>query len=90
MPENGTLTIRAQLEDNGSSKQVLLDIEDTGVGVPEGNMSEIFNPFFTSRKEKGFGLGLFISRVIVEKHNGKIYAQIKEGQGTIIRVELPV
>lgn len=90
MSENGILTIRAQLEDNGSKKQVLLDVEDTGVGVPEDNMSEIFNPFFTSRKEKGFGLGLFISRVIVEKHHGRIYAQLKEDQGTIIRVELPV
>jgi signal transduction histidine kinase len=90
MTEDGTLTIRAQLENNGNSRKVFLDVEDTGIGVPESHISKIFNPFFTSRKEKGFGLGLFISRIIVEKHRGKIYAQSKEGQGTIIRVEFPV
>lgn len=90
MSENGTLTIRTQLKENGNGRMVLLDVEDTGVGVPEGDLSKIFNPFFTSRKEKGFGLGLFISRVIVEKHRGKIYARQKADQGTIIRVELPV
>ncbi|MBW1806483.1 MAG: ATP-binding protein [Deltaproteobacteria bacterium] len=90
LQEDGVLTIRAGIHKNGADRNVLLEVEDTGVGVSEDDIPRLFDPFFTSRKAKGFGLGLFISRVIVERHNGTMRARSKEGQGTVISVEFPI
>jgi signal transduction histidine kinase len=59
------------------------------MGIPEKDLPRIFDPFFTARKNKGFGLGLSISKRIIEKHNGTIRVESKVGQGTIIFVDLP-
>jgi signal transduction histidine kinase len=88
--QQGSITIRARLEENGNPAIIHLEVADTGMGIPAEELPRIFDPFFTSRKKKGFGLGLFISRTIVEKHNGTILATSKEGEGTVVRVELPV
>jgi PAS domain S-box-containing protein len=74
--------------DNGAEK-VHLEIADTGMGILEKDLPKIFDPFFTARKNKGFGLGLSISKRIVEKHNGTIRVDSKVGQGTIIYIDFP-
>jgi two-component system NtrC family sensor kinase len=87
MPAGGTLTLRTDLEKG----QVRLDFQDTGVGIPQENLSKLFTPFFTTKKEvKGVGLGLAVSYGIVQRHQGKIVVKSKEGEGTTFSVFLPV
>ena len=62
--------------------------EDTGAGMPEGQLAHIFSPFYTT-KEKGTGLGLAVSQKIVEGHGGRIAAQSTPGKGTTLEVWLP-
>jgi len=81
------ITIR-KTGDNGDTK-VTLEVEDNGVGIPEEDLQNIFNPFFTSRKENGFGMGLFISKIIVEKHSGSISVRSTPYKGTVMRIDFP-
>lgn len=69
---------------------VRLRVEDKGVGIAKIHLNEIFEPFFTKGKKEGFGLGLFISRRIIENHNGIIYSESEEGRGSQFIVELPL
>ena len=86
--QKGTISIRARGDGAGKSPKILLEVEDTGAGIPEEELPKIFDPFFTSRKIKGFGLGLFIAKTIVERHNGTIVATAKAGEGTLMKIEL--
>jgi signal transduction histidine kinase len=86
-PPGGKITFSAQ-EINGT---VHIDIADTGCGIPESKMGQIFNPFYTTKEPgKGTGLGLFIVRQIVERNKGKITLKSKEGIGTTFTLEFPV
>lgn len=64
-------------------------IEDSGSGIEKHFLNEIFEPFFTFGKKEGFGLGLFISRRIIEKHDGIIFAESDIGKGAQFIIELP-
>jgi PAS domain S-box-containing protein len=91
MPLGGTLNVGLATVINELGPSMALTVKDDGAGIPPEELSSIFNPFFTARKRKGFGLGLFISKRIVENHNGSItVADSKLGEGTTIRVELPL
>jgi PAS domain S-box-containing protein len=90
VPEEGSIKIRVMLDRDSETKWIRLEIEDTGVGIPADDLPKIFDPFFTARKTKGFGLGLFICKRIVEKHGGTIRVQSSTGSGTLMTVELPV
>jgi signal transduction histidine kinase len=67
---------------------VRIDIADTGAGIPDENLSKIFEPYF-STKETGTGLGLAIVKKVVEIHNGTIEVESKTGEGTKFTVRLP-
>lgn len=71
---------------------VQIIISDNGVGIPEQIQSNIFNPFFTTKPVgKGTGLGLSISyQIITEKHNGKLFCNSMQGQGTQFIIEIPL
>jgi PAS domain S-box-containing protein len=85
----GSITIRlAEMRSNGTGR-IDFEVADTGTGIHERDLPKIFDLFYTARKNKGFGLGLFICKRIVDKHNGTISAQSTIGQGTVIRVCLP-
>jgi PAS domain S-box-containing protein len=71
---------------NDGIVQVILS--DSGCGIPKSNLTKIFEAFFTSTKN-GFGLGLFISRRIIEKHEGFLFAESTLGKGTDMYIELP-
>lgn len=82
------ITIRTYLSND--SNFVFIQIEDHGVGIPEGNLSHLFVPGFTT-KEKGKGLGLAIVKDLVEgRCNGTIKFQSKVGSGTIFTICLPI
>ncbi|MFH2066866.1 MAG: ATP-binding protein [Pseudomonadota bacterium] len=67
---------------------IRISIQDTGIGIAEDNMSKIFDPYFTT-KEKGSGLGLAITYSIINKHNGYLAVESKEGAGSIFTIYLP-
>jgi len=68
---------------------VEIEFTDTGVGIPEEHLHNIFDPFYTT-KSKGMGLGLSVSYGIVERHGGQIQVKSKVGEGTTFLVRLPV
>ena len=77
------------LAEDGDSLRV--DVRDTGVGIPQANLSRIFDPFFTTKDlGQGTGLGLTVSYGIIEKHRGSITVTSEEGKGTTFSVSLPV
>lgn len=65
-------------------------IEDTGVGISQENLQKLFNPFFTTKKNEGTGLGLMMCRHIIDEHRGSIDVQSELGKGTTMTVHLPV
>lgn len=67
-----------------------IEVSDSGEGIVEGNFSRLFEPFFTTKaSKKGTGLGLFISRMIVEAHQGSLSVKSKVKSGTVVRMVLP-
>jgi signal transduction histidine kinase len=64
-------------------------IKDDGAGIPEEQLIKLFDAFYTT-KEHGMGMGLAITKTIVEEHSGKIYASSKVGKGSTFYVELPL
>jgi len=82
----GKLTIATR---QGENHQLLISVADTGVGVPAGQREQIFNAFFTS-KLQGTGMGLRISRSIIESHGGRLWATSNAGPGAIFQFTLPV
>jgi signal transduction histidine kinase len=87
--EKGAIRIRVDKEPNNGAEKVHLEVADTGMGIQEKDLTRIFDPFFTARKNKGFGLGLSISKRIIEKHNGTIRVESILGRGTTIFIDLP-
>ncbi len=70
---------------------VVVTISDTGSGISEDDLAKVFDPFFTTKDVgKGTGLGLSISYGIVERHDGRIWAESERGAGTTFVVELPI
>jgi PAS domain S-box-containing protein len=80
----GELTVRSQLQDG----QLLFSVSDTGPGLPVGSADQIFSAFFTT-KPQGSGMGLAISRTIVESHGGRLWAAPNDGRGTAFHFTLP-
>lgn len=85
---NGKISIRSQVNDRG---EMILDITDTGKGIPKNNLNKVFKPGFTTKK-RGWGLGLpLCKRIIEEYHKGRLYVKSSEpGKGTTFRIVLPV
>ncbi|MFB0526936.1 MAG: ATP-binding protein [bacterium] len=93
MPEGGDLKIITGLQqefvDSDTSVFVAIKFEDTGCGIPEENLNDLFNPFFTT-KNGGSGLGLSISHRIIKEHKGHIDVESTAGKGTTFTVKLPL
>jgi PAS domain S-box-containing protein len=86
--EKGTIMVTGNRNPEDDQKTVRLVVSDTGKGIAQENLSRIFEPFFTSR-QGGFGLGLFFTRRMVERHDGIIFAESEVGKGTAIFLEFP-
>jgi len=84
MPQGGTLTLSARAKD----ETVVIEVSDTGVGIPEEEMGNLFKPFYTT-KSKGMGLGLAYIKRAVEAHGGTVNAESKVGEGTIFTIIIP-
>jgi len=84
MPNRGTLKVWTEQ----NLETAIIGIQDSGPGIPEDKVNEIFIPFFTT-KDFGTGLGLAISQQIIHEHKGKISCESNVGQGAKFRIELP-
>ncbi|MFB0562715.1 MAG: ATP-binding protein [Candidatus Lokiarchaeia archaeon] len=93
MPEGGNLRIITSLGQevvvSDTADFVTIKFEDTGCGISQENLNNLFSPFFTT-KNGGTGLGLSISRRIIEEHKGHIHVESKEGKGTSFTIGLPL
>jgi two-component system, NtrC family, nitrogen regulation sensor histidine kinase GlnL len=95
MPQGGTLALTTRRSSEptrlgpGGGPMLVVELADEGVGIPLEVQQKLFTPFFTT-KAKGSGLGLAISHRIVEEHGGRFVIKSIPGQGTTVRVYLPV
>jgi signal transduction histidine kinase len=85
MPDGGELHVRA----SGTLDQIVLEIGDTGVGIAPEVLPHIFEPFVSTKADKGVGLGLAVVYGIVQRHEGTIDVSSAPGCGTTFRIALP-
>jgi two-component system NtrC family sensor kinase len=88
MSAGDTVFLRTNLAEDKS--HVIIEIEDTGKGIPPEFLARIFDPFFSTKGTEGTGLGLSISYGIVKKHKGTIDVKSTVGVGTTFTITLPV
>jgi signal transduction histidine kinase len=81
----GELTVRSQ---HNPGDLLLISVSDTGAGLPPDHADKIFDPFFTT-KPQGTGMGLSISRSIIESHGGRLWATANSGRGATFQFTLP-
>ena len=81
----GELTVRSRAN---QESRLLVSISDTGVGLPAGRSEQIFDPFHTT-KPHGTGMGLTITRSIVESYGGRVWATVNQGAGASFHFTLP-
>jgi signal transduction histidine kinase len=86
MPEGGNVFVTVDKEE----EQIAIEIKDLGLGVPESIKQEIFDPFMTQGKENGVGLGLAVTKKIIEDHKGKITVDSDLGEGSRFKIYLPI
>jgi PAS domain S-box-containing protein len=86
LPNGGIVWLRTA----ATAGEVLITVADNGVGMPPRVRHRIFDPFYTTKGQKGSGLGLSIAYTIVARHKGQIAVESDEGQGTTFTVRLPV
>jgi signal transduction histidine kinase len=84
---SGVITIRTWCI--VGKKKVAVSVTDTGKGIPERYLAKVFEPYFTL-KAGGTGLGMALTKRIIDDHKGTIRIESKEGTGTTVTVELPV
>lgn len=99
MPNGGKLVITCKncmyedveppYQQKAKPKNVLITVRDTGIGIPEKNLDQIFFPYFTT-KPNGNGLGLATTYSIISNHGGEIWVESQEGQGTTFFILLPI
>ncbi|MFA5876536.1 MAG: ATP-binding protein, partial [Candidatus Margulisiibacteriota bacterium] len=85
MPTGGTILIRTRPTD----KAIKIEFRDGGLGIPEEHLKNIFDPFFTMKRE-GTGLGLWVSYQIIKEHRGMIDVESEINKGTLFTISLPV
>ncbi len=86
MPEGGQLVINAKIQ---KKKWFVISFSDSGVGIPEENLGRLFEPLFTT-KAKGIGLGLAVSKALIEGHGGSIEVDSRVEKGSTFTVKLPI
>jgi PAS domain S-box-containing protein len=89
---NGTIVVRARFIDDAEGAMVQVVIEDDGPGIANENVDRIFEPFFTTKEDVGTGLGLWISKEIVNRHGGSILVRSRIGSqtGAAFTILLPI
>jgi len=95
MPKGGTITVATQAGAGTETEvfgrdAVQIQVRDTGEGIPDELIARIFEPFFSTKRGKGTGLGLWVSQGIVQSHGGTMRVRSRVGRGTTFMITLPV
>jgi PAS domain S-box-containing protein len=95
MPKGGTITVATQAGAGAETElfgrdAVQIQVRDTGEGIPDELIAQIFEPFFSTKPGKGTGLGLWVSQGIVQSHGGTMRVRSRVGRGTTFMITLPV
>ncbi len=92
MPDGGRILVScSSLQADGNNENVVIRVSDTGTGIPHELTEKIFDPFYTTKNPgKGTGLGLALVRRIIMLHNGNIFVEKTDYEGTVFRIELPI
>src|SRR5438309_166844 len=95
MPKGGTITVTTQAGAGAETEvfgrdAVQIQVRDTGEGIPDELIAQIFEPFFSTKPGKGTGLGLWVSQGIVQSHGGTMRVRSRVGRGTTFMITLPV
>lgn len=89
MRHGGTLTLKTSVDHDDD--EIIIELIDTGGGIPDESLNLIFDPFFTTKgQEKGTGLGLYVSQRIMQHHGGKLCIKKTSEKGTNICIHLPI
>lgn len=89
--EDGNITLTTSVTEDGRGQGVLqVEITDTGAGISEENLENLFNPFFTTKGGEGTGLGLMTCHYIIDQHRGNIDVRSDLGKGTRVIAQIPV
>ena len=91
--ENGEVVVKVEKVENQPYLEV--SVRDTGIGIPRGDMDKLFNKFFRSElaikaQTEGSGLGLYITRSVIQAHGGRIWAESEENRGSVFHFTLPM
>ena len=86
--ERRTLIVRARTEKDGHAFRAVVQVQDAGIGIREADLPAIFDAFYTT-KPGGLGMGLSISRSIIERHGGQLWATANPDHGTTFHFALP-
>ncbi|HIE18095.1 TPA: hypothetical protein EYP75_00060 [Candidatus Bathyarchaeota archaeon] len=85
MPEGGEIRISTSVKESNA----IIEVEDTGIGIPKENINEIFRPFFTT-KPKGLGLGLAVCKKLIEAQGGEISVESEIRKGAKFKIKIPI
>jgi len=86
LPTGGTIQLAASVQDS----QAIIEVRDSGIGMPQEVQARIFEPFFTTKGDKGTGLGLAMVYGVVESHGGEIRVHSAPAKGTVFRMAFPI
>lgn len=89
MPSGGELTLSTYDEDRDGQKGLVIEVTDTGKGIPDDVLKKVFDPFFTTKQNEGTGLGLSISQTLITRYGGRISARSEIGSGASFLVWMP-
>jgi CheY-like chemotaxis protein len=97
IPSGGTITVRTRSgprdlssQNGGTPSHVILEVHDTGIGMDEETRKHCLEPFFSTKGQRGTGLGLAMVYGVMERHDGRIEIESELGQGTTMRLIFPV
>ena len=90
MPEGGRITMRTAVNGENGSRQIRVDVTDTGTGMNEETRKRCLEPFFSTKGKRGTGLGLAMVYGVVQRHEGNIEIESEPGNGTTFRLTFPV
>jgi signal transduction histidine kinase len=90
-PAGGRVEFRVQVKGD----QVVIQVADTGLGIPPDDIPQLFKKFYRVNQrehisQEGAGLGLYITRAIIERHNGRVSVESQPGSGSVFTISLPI